>query len=257
MKVRIYQNQIVPENADLYVLSPTGDYGPFDLIQCFKKDNRTFACCALQAQFIKFGGVVYREDEYIDVLGRLGLVDLKPETLNDMLTGDKTSIVVDKDPLANLPDVTFAEEPAVPLPNQSIIDNNATTTEPVATSTSSSLPSQSQTPIETSPVAPHAPIETGPIASSTDSGFFTDATSTPVVPEAPLLPSIPDATTTPPVLDVPILEVPSLPVIPEATSTPVIPVETVLDAIATSTADISTPVTVSSSTETVVIETIQ
>lgn len=241
MKVRIYQNQIVPENSDLYVLSPTGDYSPFDLIQCFKKDNRTLACCALQAQFVKFGGVVYREDEYIDVLGRLGLVDLKPETLNDMITGDKTSIVVDKDPLANLPDVTFADDEVV-QPNQSIIDNTTTITDPSSATSTQQLP-----PVEQIPT-----IDNSSTASSTEQVITSEATSSPVLPDIPTRVIVPDSTSTPLIPE--ISEVPEIVIAPEATSSPILPVETIVN-VATTT-ETTTPL-VSSSTDIVGSEIVQ
>lgn len=130
MKVRIYNNQIVPENPSLVVLSPTGDYGPFDLIECGESGGAVAA--AFQAQYVKFGGVVYREQEYIEVLSKLGLVDLKPDTLSDMLTSDKTAIVIDRDPLDTLP-----ADP-VPQPDLSTVDTStfATTTETIDTPSS-------------------------------------------------------------------------------------------------------------------------
>lgn len=104
MKVRIYKDQPIPENADLFVWSDTGDYGPFDLIFTYRAGSPGFQVSALQAQFVKFGSIVYREAEYVDVLSQLGLVNLKPDTLTDMLTADQSAIVVDKNPLDNIPD---------------------------------------------------------------------------------------------------------------------------------------------------------
>lgn len=127
MKVRIYQNQPVPENPALIVLASTGDYGPFDLIPCGEASNGV-ATAAFQAQFLKFGGLVYREQEYIEVLSNLGLVDLRPDTLSDMLTGDKTSIVIDRNPLDNLPEEIVQESQTAP---EIVADQYATTTDPV------------------------------------------------------------------------------------------------------------------------------
>lgn len=135
MKVRIYNNQPVPENPLFVVLSPTGDYGPFDLIQCGEANSST-AAAAFQAQYVKFGGVVYREQEYVEVLSKLGLVDLKPDTLGEMLISDKTAIVIDRDPLESLP----ADQPSeVPVEE---VGPFATTTEELGGSPAQELPQE-------------------------------------------------------------------------------------------------------------------
>lgn len=138
MKVRIYKDQSIPENPDLFVFSPTGDYGPFDLIGTYQKGTPGVQFSSLQAQYVKFGGVVYREKEYIDILSQLGLVDLKPDTLNDMLTADQSAIVVDKNPLDNLPDTPEPEEATV---SATSADNYATTTDSTIPPTDTPSPS--------------------------------------------------------------------------------------------------------------------
>lgn len=156
MKVRIYKDQPVPENPGLFVWSSTGDYGPFDLIYTYEGGNPSLQFSALQAQFVKFGSVVYREEEYIDILSQLGLVNLQPDTLNDMLTADQSTIVVDKNPLDTLPDTppvvetTQSSTPAdtyatttdqtIPVgdnPSAPSVDTNATPTIDTTVSTSS------------------------------------------------------------------------------------------------------------------------
>lgn len=185
MKVRIYQNQVVPENPTLRVLSPTADYGPFELIQCGDIGSG-LATAAFQAQFVKFGGLVYREQEYIEVLSKLGLVDLKPDTLADMLTSDKTSIVVDRDPLDNIP-----EEAVQEIPTSAAVEAEqyATTTEPVTDSVPvPDTPSDPVLPLvedtNVSTTTPDLPFDVPADTSSTTAALsdvvesLTDATST-------------------------------------------------------------------------------
>jgi hypothetical protein len=61
--IHIEQNQKIPENPGLRVLSPTGDYNDVDLIECAPLDGDDIAVASLQAQFIKYGGLVYRYNE--------------------------------------------------------------------------------------------------------------------------------------------------------------------------------------------------
>lgn len=93
MKVRITQGEPVPEQVGLVVLSPTGDYGPFDLIECSRADRPGQAYCAYQAQFIKFGGVAYRDEEYLELLKARGLVKTEQKTMAEMLEADQAEVV--------------------------------------------------------------------------------------------------------------------------------------------------------------------
>lgn len=58
--IHIEQNQTVPENPNLLVVSVTGDYSDNDLIECATHDNPTFALCAFTAAFVKYGNIVNR-----------------------------------------------------------------------------------------------------------------------------------------------------------------------------------------------------
>lgn len=100
MKVRIVQHQPVPENKGCFVLSPSGDYGPFDPIEFYREDTPGKAYGVFQAQFIKFGGVAYRDQEYIELLKQLGvIVEEEPKTLSEMLLEDPSIVVIDVEPI--------------------------------------------------------------------------------------------------------------------------------------------------------------
>ena len=58
--VHIEKSQKVPQNENLIVFSPSGDYDEDQLIECCEINNPSVAIGAYQAQFIKYGGVVYR-----------------------------------------------------------------------------------------------------------------------------------------------------------------------------------------------------
>lgn len=58
--VHIEKSQKVPQNDNLIVYSPAGDYDDEQLIECSDITNPGVATCAYQAQFIKYGNLVYR-----------------------------------------------------------------------------------------------------------------------------------------------------------------------------------------------------
>ncbi len=151
MKIRILQHEAVPENTNLFVYDSTGDYGPFDLIQCYQATDPTTPYTAFQAQFIKFGSIAYREKEYVELLSSLGIVDLKPETLQEMLTNDPTVIVVEK-PDTETSSVKTENAPETPT------DTSLTTTTTPLSPTPEVTP-QNTEPTQTSTTTPNNIIE--------------------------------------------------------------------------------------------------
>ena len=187
MKVRIYQDQPVPDSPGILVLSPTGDYAPFDFIECYLAGMPGQSYCAHQAQFVKFGSIVYRETEYINLLNQLGLVNIQPETLQDMLLKDQSTIVIDKDPqdivtpavAAVVADVTVtAPANQYSTTTDEIIPPTTTTTDTAASSTQAvSLPIDTST---TTPVTIPNATSTPPLEGfSTTTVPILDASTTP------------------------------------------------------------------------------
>lgn len=82
--IHIEQNQIVPDNENLRVLSVTGDYADNDLIECATLDNPDFALCAFSATFIRYGGMVYQHSDPLKLGEALLAVD--PESTHDAVT---------------------------------------------------------------------------------------------------------------------------------------------------------------------------
>lgn len=93
MKVHIERGQAVPEQPDLTVTSPTGDYDPLDLVECGPADRLGLSTCSYQAQYIQYGGVAYRESEYLEMLQREGLIEVKEQTLDQLLRADQGKVV--------------------------------------------------------------------------------------------------------------------------------------------------------------------
>lgn len=93
MKVHIERGQAVPEQPGLVVTSPTGDYSPLDLVECGPADRLGLSTCSYQAQYIQYGGVAYRDQEYLELLKSRGLVEVEEKTLDDMLRADGAKVV--------------------------------------------------------------------------------------------------------------------------------------------------------------------
>ncbi|HRH24357.1 MAG TPA: hypothetical protein PK109_02090 [Candidatus Paceibacterota bacterium] len=66
---------------DLIVSSPSGEYADVDLILCARKDAPNFDAAMYQAQFIRYGEVVYQH-ETPEALGAV-LVAIDPESTHD------------------------------------------------------------------------------------------------------------------------------------------------------------------------------
>ncbi len=58
--IHIDQDQNIIENENLKVLTPTGDYEDTALIEFYDINNPDFTTGTFQAQYIKYGGVVYK-----------------------------------------------------------------------------------------------------------------------------------------------------------------------------------------------------
>lgn len=58
--IHIQKDQEIPENENIRVFSPTGDYNDTDLIEYYSVEDPAIPQGAFHAQFIKYGGIVYR-----------------------------------------------------------------------------------------------------------------------------------------------------------------------------------------------------
>ncbi len=63
--IKIQKGQVVAANTDYIVLAPTGDYDEIDLLECAHKDRPGVSVCMYQVQCIKFGNMVYQQDEVL------------------------------------------------------------------------------------------------------------------------------------------------------------------------------------------------
>lgn len=215
--IHIEQHQLVPENSKLRVLSVTGDYSDNDAIECYNEDEPEIAVCSYQAQFIKYGGIVYRFNTP-EELGA-ALVQLDPESTHNSallfkedeerrqkrLAGTlvpENPVPADEaiSPIAQQEAVVEAEQPVeeeevVPPPEEAPVE------EPTPAPSEETVPSPIE-PILPAPTSTPAVLDT---ASSTPAvPEVAPATTTPsIVPDVPPAPSAsPEATSTPEILSV-------------------------------------------------------
>ncbi len=200
--IHIKKGQQVPENSNLLVFSATGDYNDDDLVECCDAGNLTMAVNAFQAQFIKYGSMVYRYNEQ-EQLGE-AIVEIDPGSTHDSaylfmeekgrrdkrklgklrpenpakMKMDPTKKTVEEVPVETEPAVTETEPVTEP-----IVDTTATSTSPIDTTatttqqstSTSSTSNASSTPTGTSTSTPDFNFDT-----STTTPSFGASTSTPI-----------------------------------------------------------------------------
>ncbi len=76
--IHIEKNQNIPENENLKVFTNTGDYEDVDLIEFYDVSNPGMAIGSFQAQYIKYGSLVYRCNDNLE-LGR-EILKMDPES---------------------------------------------------------------------------------------------------------------------------------------------------------------------------------
>jgi len=115
--IYIEQDQTIPENENIRVLSKTGDYNDTDPIEYYSVEEPGVAQGAYHAQFIKYGGLVYRFSDPKELGEEILKIDpesthsaasfvrmqnellkqfdqgsLEPESLNKVLSDEQTNM---------------------------------------------------------------------------------------------------------------------------------------------------------------------
>lgn len=144
--IHIEQNQTIPENENIRVLSQAGDYNDTDLIEYYSIKEPGIAQGAYHAQFIKYGGLVYRFSDpkelgeeilkidpesthtsasYVrmmnELLGKMNEGSLEPESLSQVISDEQAnmeekieeSFAPDKVEEEIIEEETFEEEPII------------------------------------------------------------------------------------------------------------------------------------------------
>jgi hypothetical protein len=76
--IHIEKNQNIPENENLRIFTETGDYEDTALIEFYDISNSDIAVGSFQAQYVKYGSLVYRYNDNLE-LGR-EILKIEPES---------------------------------------------------------------------------------------------------------------------------------------------------------------------------------
>lgn len=79
--ISIKKGEKLAWSPGIVVAADTGEYADFDLIECASTEDKTFAVAQYQAQYIRYGDVVYQHSSP-EALGE-ALVALDPESTHD------------------------------------------------------------------------------------------------------------------------------------------------------------------------------
>jgi hypothetical protein len=196
--VTLANNQAVAQSETLRVYSPDGEYADQDLILCAEAERPDLPTAMLQAQFIRYGSIVYRFQTPEELGEALYAID--PSSTHDAVALYKEELARDA---ARDAGVLSPTDP-VPAPDSPVEETP--------------VPDNNDQEADTQFFKEQAAEETASsTATSTDASgggeVLGEATSTPSFPEdASSTPALPEdvATSTPPVPDI----------VPDATSTP-------------------------------------
>lgn len=210
----------IAENPNLAIYSPEGDYADTDLILCEEKNGPGIATAQLQAQYLKYGPVVYQFNTPEELGAALFLID--PESTHDAVllykeeearkAAREQGTLTPSDPVA-APDSNAADVPA-DVPNdqepdtqffneqaaQEEASSTATTTSqtgdaPVPDTSGEVLGEATSSPDGTLPEATSTPPIDTPVEVPIDTG--NTSTTTPSLPPEEVLPAVDLSTTTP------------------------------------------------------------
>lgn len=202
--------------SDLIVSSPSGEYADTDLILCARKDTPDFDTAMYQAQFIRYGEVVYQH-ETPEALGA-ALIAIDPESTHDAAQlwreDEARRLAREKGTLAP-EDPTPAPDAIEPEPvtsKEDVAQEETDTTEvvedtpeesPATPETPNEPPAEPEMPVIDAGEPPADPVDTGEVAgAATSTSPAIPIIQTEELPELPFLPEEPvvlgnTSTTTP------------------------------------------------------------
>lgn len=179
--IHIEQGQSIPENENIFVASPIGDYEDNALIEFYNSEDPEKIVGAFAAQYVKYGGLVYRFSDPKELGAEILKIDpesthmaasfvrMQNELLKQFNQGDLEASSLDT---ALLNEQVKMEEQ---MDNPSI-DQNATTTQETATTTAPvannnpEFSAPTSTPVMEQPVIPQvAGTSTQPVIESSTS----------------------------------------------------------------------------------------
>lgn len=202
--IHIEKDQAIAENENIKVLSPTGDYNDTDLIEYYSVEEPEVAQGAYHAQFIKYGGIVYRFNDPkelgAEILkiepesthGAASLVrmqnelskqfdqgSLEPESLNQLMESEQIKM---EEEMTNTSEDIDSENLEVETDSSSDLDLDAQTSE-TATTTPIIGDMSSTTPPIIPDLVPSNPVDTASSTEATSTEQMIDNVLEDVIPE--------------------------------------------------------------------------
>ncbi len=178
--ITLVKGMKVPDDSKLAVVAESGDYAEADLILC-APEGTDFATAMLQAQYVKYGPVVY-QFETPEELGK-ALYEQDPESTHDAVALYKEELARDAARASGTltpSDPAPIEDAPVPVNNDQEADTQFFRDQAAEEAASS-----------TATTTPEVPVDTG-------GQVLGESTSTPALPEViEPAPIVPEATTTP------------------------------------------------------------
>lgn len=214
--IHIEKGQSLTSDPTLRVATVTGDYEDSALIECYGADGDTVVG-AYQAQYIKYGDLVYRFNDPVDLgkailaadpqathsaasyvrmteelLVKMNTGALEPESLDQVIATEQAA--TEELRTENPESQVIEEEDVARSVQDEVSDTPPTTSTPVSTDVSSTTPSVlgASTEATSTPAAPSV-LEHATSTLEQVRSIETPATSTPTVPEI----LVPEATSTP------------------------------------------------------------
>ncbi len=204
--IHIEKDQNVAENPNLKIMTPTGDYDDNANIEFYDVGNPEIAAGSFQAQYVKYGGLVYKFNDpkelgneilkidptsthtaasYVrmtnDLLAQMNSGSLEPSSLDQALASEQVKMEekmeeeMISDTNAIITDTTATSTPAADLPTNTPVQN------PTNNLVSSTTPAAS---LETSTTTPAYTLETStstPASSGISTSTPSSASSTPTL----------------------------------------------------------------------------
>ncbi len=214
--VTITSGKGVPENPTLIVVSPDGDYADTDSILCAEPDASTLPVAIFEAQFVRYGSMVYRYNTP-EELGK-DVLAIDPSSTLDAVALYKEELARDAARTAGTlePSDPAPVDTPVPVNNDQEADTQffrQQAADEAASSTATSSPQLPDSPSgevlgesTTTSALPDSPVDIAtstpdsPVPDSVPADAGNMSATTPAVPD--MQPQVDLSTTTPPVPDV-------------------------------------------------------
>lgn len=195
--IYLEQGQKVTDRPDLVVYEPTGERNDTDMVICAETKNPSEPFCWLEAQYIAYGGVVYKISDEKELEAEILKID-PDSTINDIATEPvvtpESSFSNINEPIQEVQIEQTVQPDNVPVSNTIISEPIISSTPEIGTpisETSTSTPSIAPVVESIPPIIDNVSTSTSPIIEPIIETIIESATSTapvePVVETSPII----------------------------------------------------------------------